>query len=339
MMNTGENVRSLIADVGVKLVCLLVLAGQSAFLDHILIHYGEGTGFRRGFEWIIIDAIVLLFWIAAFVVSRRQAGHPVYPLPKTKKDFFYEFPFAYACWLIYACVFVAKIIRIIHNIDLTGVHEGLFSPIVLKIAVSLSAILFLLLTHSHHEDVKKEEYRLQVQKLGTMAGLALLDSADLLDMIVSGDEQHILPYHVRSAVVAFGCICFVLPSIPLFALRVLASKQPRFPSQPRPKPKKKKKDRNRGEREEPPEEDSHWEGAFLLKSVLFLLLVDIPFFAIRFNLWLQQGMTASVFLTKNLFMVVRAALDLVNEMPQCMKPLEKRDRPLLELGMVVRINK
>ena len=338
-MNTGEGTRSCIVDIGVKVVCLAVLVGQSAFLDHILIHYGEGQGFRRGYEWLIVDTLVFVFWAAAFVVARRQAGHPVYPLPKSQRDFFYEFPFAYACWLVYACVFVAKIIRIIHNIDMTGVHEGVFSPIVLKIAVSISAILFLLLTYSHHEDVLKAEYRLQVQKLGTVAGLAMLDSADLLDMIVTGDEKHILPYQVRSAIVAFGCICFIIPTIPLFALRFLASKQPRYPSQPKPAKQKYKKNGRGGNRErEEPEEDSHWAGAFLLKSVLFLLFVDIPFFAIRFHLWLQQGMTASVFLTKNLLMVVRAVLDLVSEMPQCTKPLVRRDRPLLELGMVVRIN-
>ncbi|XP_022085379.1 cat eye syndrome critical region protein 6 homolog [Acanthaster planci] len=333
-MSTGETVRGLVADIGVKLICLAVLAGQSAFLDHVLIHYGQGTGFKRGYEWIIIDVIVFVFWLSAFMASRRQAGQPIYPLPKTKQDLFYEFPFAYSCWLVYACVFVAKVIRIIHNIDVTGIHEGIFSPIVLKIAVSLSSILFLLLAYSHHEGVEKQEYKLQVQKLGTMASLAMLDSADLLDMIVTGDQEHILPYHVRAAIVAFGCICFIIPTIPLFALRFLASKQPRYPSQPKPKNKKKgNKDRRDSE-----EQDSHWEGAFLLKSVLFLLLVDIPFFAIRFHLWLQKGMTASVFLTKNLLMLVRALLDLVSEVPQCTRNV-KRDRPLLELGMVVRINK
>ena len=219
---------------------------------------------------------------------------------------------------------------------MTGLHEGIFSPIVLKIAVSVSSILFLLLAYSHHEDVHKE-YRLQVQKLGTMTSLAMLDSADLLDMIVTGDKDHILPSHVRSAIVAFGCICFIIPIFPLFALRYLASKQPSYPSQPKPK-KKKGNGRNHRERSDSDEQSSHWEGAFLLKSVLFLLLVDIPFFAIRFNLWLQKGISASVFLTKNLLMVVRALLDLISEMPHCTKNV-KRDRPLLELGMVVRINK
>ena len=325
--------RALSVDVGAKALCLMALAGQCIFLDHFLIHYGHGPGFRKGYIWIFVDTIVFICWLVAFILSRRKFDERFPELPTTQRELIYEFPFAYASWLIYAGVLLAKLIRIFHNIDITGIETGIFSPIVLKITLSLSAVILLLLTYSHHEDEENKQYKLQIQKLGSLMSLAILDSADLLDMLISDDVGMSLPYHLRSAVLALGCICIVLPVIPLFAIRVISTKSRR-------KKDKKNMKKNRGdsvETENGINKTSSWEQVVLLQSGLYLMLVDIPFFAIRFHLWLMRGMSASVFLTKNLLMFVRAMMDLLNEAPSC--PRKNVDRPLLELGLTVRFNK
>lgn len=329
--------RTLSVDLGAKSLCLMALVGQCAFLDHFLIHYGTGPGFRKGYIWIFVDAFVFICWLTAFILSRRNFDERFPELPTTQRDLIHEFPFAYASWLIYAGVLLAKLIRIFHNIDITGIEQGIFSPIVLKITVSLSAVVLLLLSYSHHEDEENKQYKLQVQKLGSIMGLAILDSADLLDMLVSDEIGMMLPYHLRSAILALGCICIILPVIPLFAIRVISTKSRRKKSKKRDKNMKK----HRGDSTETNDgmnRNSSWEQVVLLQSVLYLLLVDLPFFAIRFHLWLMRGMTASVFLTKNLLMFLRAMLDLINEAPACC-PKKHQDRPLLELGLTVRFNK
>lgn len=326
--------RALSVDIGAKALCLMALAGQCIFLDHFLIHYGHGPGFRKGYIWIFVDTFVFICWLVAFILSRRNFDERFPELPTTQRELIHEFPFAYASWLIYAGVLLAKLIRIFHNIDITGIETGIFSPIVLKITVSLSAVILLLLSYSHHEDEQNKQYKLQIQKLGSLMGLAILDSADLLDMLISDEVGMALPYHLRSAVLALGCICIVLPVIPLFAIRVISTKSRR-------KKEKKQMKKLRSDSTEKDEnginKSTSWERVILMQSALYLMLVDIPFFAIRFHLWLMRDMSASVFLTKNVLMFVRAFMDFLNDAPPC--PRKTVDRPLLELGLTVRFNK
>ena len=331
--------RTLSVDIGAKSMCLMALVGQCAFMDHFLIHYGTGPGFRQGYIWIMVDAFVFICWLIAFILSRRNFDDRFPELPRTQRDMIHEFPFAYASWLIYAGVLIAKLIRIIHNIDIVGIEQGIFSPIVLKITVSISAVTLVLLSYSHHEDEENKQYKLQVQKLGSIMALAILDSADLLDMLVCSEIGMAIPYHLRSGILALGCICIVLPVIPLFAIRVISTKSRR-----KKQKKKEKKDKNlkkvRDNSTECPDGmngSTSWEQVVLLQSVLYLILVDLPFFAVRFHLWLMMGMNPSVFLTKNLLMFVRAMMDLMNELPACPGKKEQ-EKPLLELGFTVRFN-
>lgn len=313
----GEEVRSGCVDVFVKVLCLIVLVTQNALIDYYLIQFGGGTGFRRGYIWIICDSLVLIFWAVAFVMVRIRAKQPYPEIPKKERHIPQELPFAYCSWLIYAGVLIAKLVKIYNSKDHPQIFWWLSSSDMLTIAVSMSGLIFMLLAYSHHEDVDNAKYRLQIQKLGTVVGLAILDTTDLLDILHDVESNATLPFHLRAAILAFGCICIVLPVFPLFALRLIAAKRSAHK-------------RN----------SESWEQVFLLKNVLFMLLVDIPYFAIRCHLWLDYGMSASVFLTKNLIMFLRGAFDLLQEVKLCSSTRDKKkNRPLLELGLVVRFNK
>ncbi|XP_072177136.1 transmembrane protein 121B-like [Diadema setosum] len=308
----AEHVRSFCVDVFVKVLCLVVLIAQNVLIDFYLIRFGTGTGFKRGYIWVICDSLVIVFWSVAFVMVRIRANRPYPEIPKKERQLPKELPFAYCSWLVYAGVLIAKLIKIYNSTEHPQITWWLSTSDMLTIAVSMSGLIFMLLAYSHHEDVENAKYRLQIQKLGAVVGLAILDTTDLLDMLHADSE---LPFHLRAAILAFGCICIVLPVFPLFALRLIAAKRSAHR-------------RN----------TDSWEQVFLLKNVLFMILVDVPYFALRCHLWLDHGMSASVFLTKNLIMFLRGAFDLLDEVKICRRD-RKKSRPLLELGLVVRFNK
>lgn len=321
MSEIKENKRTIVVDVLVRVLCITVYCGQSTFLDNFILHFDQSVvSFRKGYVWIFVDGFVTLFWILSFIFARLRRERS--EIPNRQRDLVCEFPFAYVSWLVYAAVLVAKLTTI-YNQEAGETHL-LFNSNMLKITVSLTAAIYILLSYSHEKDIKHKEYRDQMRKLSNTVGIAILDTAEILDLLyIAEDDEEPLSHTLHSAVLAFSSICFILPVIPLFTLRIIAGKQMTV---------KRRKSQ--------PDKSNPWKRVYLVKFILYLLLVDIPFFAIRFHLWLQRGVQLSVFFTKNILMFLKAFLDVLNSCPTWTKELKRKtERPLLELGVVVTLNR
>lgn len=321
MSDIKENKRSIVVDVLIRCLCILVYSAQSMFLDQFILHFDKSdVNIRKGYVWIAVDGLVTVVWILAFIFARLIREHA--GLPKRQRDLICEFPYAYASWLMYSAVLVAKLTTI-YNQQTEETHQ-LFNSHMLKITVSLTAAIYILLSYSHEKDIKHDEYREQMRKVGNTVGIAILDTADLMDLLYySSDDDEPLSHTLHSAILAFSSICLILPVIPLLTLRLIAGKQLAV-----------KRRKSQLEKTDP------WKRVYLVKFVLYLVFIDIPFFAIRFHLWLQRGLRLSVFFTKNILMFLKAFLDILNSCPSWAREFKRKsDRPLLELGVVVTLNR
>ncbi|KAJ8039396.1 hypothetical protein HOLleu_17103 [Holothuria leucospilota] len=318
-----ENKRSFVVDVFLKVLCILVFSAQSAFLDQFIMHFDDSVEkFKKGYVWIMVDGLITVVWILAFIFARLTRENA--ELPHRQRDLIHEFPYAYVSWLMYAAVLVGKLTSI--YTQQTSESHIVFNPHMLKITVSLTAAIFILLSYCHEKDIKHTEYREQMRKIGNTVGIAILDTVDLLDlMYTSNTDDDPISHTLQTAVLAFASICLILPVVPLFTLRVIAGKQVTV---------KRRKSQSQIDKANP------WKRVYLVKFVLYVLLIDIPFFAIRFHLWLEKGLSLSVFFTKNILMFLKAFLDILTSCPTWTRDLKRKsDRPLLELGVVVTLNR
>ena len=283
-----------------KVLCIAVLIVQDVLLDYIIIKLDTSASDAGRYIWIALDAIVVIFWIVAMVFSFRFFNKRN-PNPKkipsegfSGKEIIKlalkELPFSYVSWLLYASVLVAKFNRMFVSFaeTLTSQNETLFSNTSLKIILSLSGVIFALLAYAHHDEAHNSKYKLLIEKLGTAASIDLLDCIMLLDILFVLDTGIEITYSLDHSVRAFSSICVLLPVFPLLALRVVSST-------------------------ETSKANTIFPLVMVLNSALYLILVNIPLFAIRIFLWIHHDVDVTTFLTKNLMAIFKGVLDIYKE--------------------------
>ena len=117
-----------------------------------------------------------------------------------------------------------------------------------------------------------------MKSLSSTIAFDLLDSVQFLDVLYVYDSHLILSYELHTSVVAFTCINFILPTILLLSLLI------RYEVWLRRLP--------------------------YLTQVVYILIVNVPMFAIRCIIWHYHQKEVSVFFVKNILEIGKAVYDM-----------------------------
>ncbi|KAJ8047077.1 hypothetical protein HOLleu_05974 [Holothuria leucospilota] len=273
---------AVVYDVLAHILCLLVIAGQAVVLNLFLFNLTDKSN-ASPYIWVVLDIIVLLWWILSFFVPLFVKAPP----QGIVRQVVNEVRYAYLCWIIYAVVLSFKINHMFFYVAENLVAKPtLYSSTSLKLTVSLAGVAFLLLAYSHHKEIKEKEYKHVIEKISFSACLDVLDCLSLLSFLFILDSEIVLPYKLDRSIRAFSCICFLLPVFPLLVLRIIQG----------------------------PSTKKWYSFSFIVQTALYFLLVNIPLFSIRLHLWISHDIDISTFFTKNVIMLFKGAIDIITEL-------------------------
>ncbi|XP_031568664.1 uncharacterized protein LOC116303288 [Actinia tenebrosa] len=283
-----------------KVLCILLLLLQGGVLDYYLVTESKTSSYL-GF--ITTDIVVLIVWLIVVFIAKVHCNiwmkfrHPNCPKftmrwkarrnvnqidGRYREDYPDELPYAFVAWLAYTSITLVPEVAVIfknYADDLEDVK--VYGQNILKIALCITPILFLLLVNSHHNAHPHSSRKWYVDKLTGGVTLDLIDSIDLMDILFLNDFKINLPAHLENAIIAFACINFFLPTLALLELSVN-----KFDGQVRP------------------------VSFQVLYSLSYILLVNVPFSIIRLILWFEYNQDVSVFIAKNIIMTFIYIMDI-----------------------------
>jgi len=118
-----------------------------------------------------------------------------------------------------------------------------------------------------------------MKSLSSTVAFDLLDSVQFLDVLYVYQSHVVLSYGLQTAVVAFTCINFILPTTLLLALLI---------------------------------RNEVWLRRLpYLTQVVYILIVNVPMFVIRVIIWHYDLKEVSVFIVKNILEIGKAIYDMI----------------------------
>ncbi|XP_072046892.1 uncharacterized protein [Amphiura filiformis] len=283
-----------VIEIGAKVLCILLLILQMALMDYIMISLDTKATPAGRYIWIALDIVIVSMWIVSLIWSYRYSAIMTSPrkIPKDNgrgdegrvkriiKAAIAEIRFGYVCWLLYALVLVAKILRMFSSPsgfgqDLKAHDSGsgisFLTPGGIRIVLSMAGIVFGLLIYTHHNEMQTPYYK------------RVFDCVMIISYLFV-EERHILnSVPMEKALKTFGCLCILLPLAPLIALRYISSRQ---------------------------DGKSLVPLVLVLNSASYLFLVNLPFLVIRLVLFAHHAAAPSTFFTKNMMVIVRDSADI-----------------------------
>ena len=262
-----------------KILCVVLLLLQSCILDYYLVE-------NKSLAWIgfvFIDIVVVALWVIALIVAykqnQRKTSHDHSSTQTTTSSPPDELRVAYVAWFVYAVGYTIEISLVFKYFDRQlsdSATSKVFGQNVLKCALTLTPMLFLLLVHAHHDAAPNSRRKFYIEGLTGGVTIDLMDSIEILEILFEEPEKVHLPGAFENCVIAFACINVFLPTLALLEL-----KQSKFSGQ---------------------------RTAFISSKILYhfsyVFLVNLPYFIIRVILWAKYDQDVSVFLAKNIILIV-----------------------------------
>ena len=263
-----------------KLLCLILLVLQGAILDIYLAEHHD----YKSLGFIATDIVVVVIWVGVMFAAKRKFLSKLKKMRrKTEKektdgrpkrsasDYADEIPYLFIAWLAYVSITLVPEVAVIFKrfADKLG-DAKVWGQNILKIALCITPMLFLLLVNSHHDARPNSERRVCIDKISAGVTLDLLDSIDILEVLFLDDIELSLPVHLENAIIAFACINFFLPTLALLQLSTMVKGQVNSTT------------------------------TKTLYSVSYICLVNVPLGVIRVLLWVNYNQDVSVFIGKNL---------------------------------------
>jgi len=274
-------------------VCLvLVYAAQSIILNSYMISYSEHSWSSS--LWYVGDLFLVCLFLATSIkaymyLSKKKLERKTDPVPqgdarkRLRRKILGVLPLSYITWICYAILLVSKICfiyksEIINMLD----PKDTFGPQLLKFSVSASTMVFILLVSSQHDAEKDSQRALAIKSLCTNTAFELLDSVSLLSLLVIRESHLIFTYDFENVVISFAVVNYFLPTIALYQFALT----------------------DFGQVEKPLD----LNGVYHL---CHMVLVNIPYLAIRIYLWSGFGSDISLFIMKNVIAILWHLKDVV----------------------------
>ncbi|XP_074644553.1 uncharacterized protein LOC141901299 [Tubulanus polymorphus] len=232
-------------------------------------------------------------------------------------------PLASLSWLAYATVMIAKIaIAYKYFANLAENSESeLFSPRTLKFTIAVSAPILQLMFFSHYnpsmlkDDKKYENKEGNVKIFALFAAVTfdILDSVEFMEVLFVQESNTTskFSFNLECSIFAFPLIGFILPVLPLL---ILSHTYQKFAINAR-------------------------LGLRFVHLLIFILLINIPFFVLRVYLWGKMHSDLSAFVMKNVILIVfglrevyMAIVELINKQRGAKNQSNESESELKELN-------
>ena len=262
-----------------KCLCVVLLVLQSCILDYYLVE-------NHSLAWIgfvVVDVVIIIIWIVALYIAFKQYRRQTHAANNEIRASPDELRVAFVAWLVYAVGYTIQISFIFktfaHKLE-NAETTTIFGQNMLKLSLTITPMLFLLLIHAHHDAAPNTRRKYYIEKISGGVTIDLMDSIEILEILFTDLN---LPPDFENTIIAFACINVFLPTLALHAL------------------KQKKL--------------WHGHGGLFPSKVLYnfcyICLVNVPFFVIRVLLWASYKQDVSVFLAKNIILIVMNLWDIV----------------------------
>lgn len=221
---------------------------------------------------------------------------------ESKRSNYGVLPFCYITWICYASYLVLKIAYIFNSDVVNTVNlQDVFGPQLLKVSVAFSTVVFVLVVAAHHDAEKDSQRALAIKAACTSTSFELLDSMSFLSLLIIRESHLIVSYHLQNVIITFACLNYFLPTITLFQLCLT----------------------DFGQKEKP----FNLDGIY---HFTHLVLVNIPYLAVRIYLWSGFGADISLFVMKNVISIVWSLKDVVIDLlelhRQCLSRQQQRNQ-------------
>ena len=241
--------------------------------------------------FVLVDVVIIILWIAALFIAFKQYRRQTHVNNEIRENPD-EMRVAFVAWLVYAVGYTIQISFIFktfaHKLE-NAETTTIFGQNLLKLSLTITPMLFLLLIHAHHDAAPNTRRKYYIEKISGGVTIDLMDSIEILEILFTDLN---LPIDFENAIVAFACINVFLPTLALHAL------------------KQKKL--------------WHGHGVLFPSKVLYnfcyICLVNVPFFVIRVLLWASYKQDVSVFLAKNIILIVMNLWDIVEHYSNHKRP-------------------
>eukprot|EP00112_Aurelia_sp_Birch-Aquarium-sp1_P008095 Seg1888.2 transcript_id=Seg1888.2/GoldUCD/mRNA.D3Y31 product="Transmembrane protein 121B" protein_id=Seg1888.2/GoldUCD/D3Y31 len=277
-------------ELSAKIACIIILMFQGAILDVYLVkEYSQ-----KWAAFVVADVLVIGVWIFSFVAAHRffKQKKDEVDAGKDPEDYPDQLPLAFVAWLAYAVLLTPRIVVLFGWQAVTRLDEkDLLGPNTLKAGAACTPLIFILLIFSHHDSKPHTIRKYYIQSLTGSIAFDLFDSLDLLEFLFLDKDDNKFPGSLKTAVLAFACLNFFLPTLALFELKINS-----FTGQVSSLSFK------------------------LLYSCAFVFLVNFPNLIMRSVLWHKYNTDVSVLLMKNVICIVIGLVEIMeyfgDEKPQ-----------------------
>ena len=202
-------------------------------------------------------------------------------IPNYSTSKFGVLPFIYLSWALYALLLLGKI-AVIFTSDIPNnlSTKEVAGPQLLRVAIALSGIVFLILVEGHNWAEEGSPRYIYATSVCTKTGIEVLDTVSLLSIVVTGlggEPAEELTTDFIVIIVVISGMNFLLPILILYKLSLGQHNSDKFPLP-----------------------------ITVLHTILHLCCIDIPFLCVRLFLWIKYHHNSSIFIMKNVFGIIYA---------------------------------
>ncbi|XP_069141726.1 transmembrane protein 121B-like [Argopecten irradians] len=280
-----------------RVLCFLLVMVQGGILDYYLINNKS----IYWYGWLAADVALGLVFIMTFLISYRHLSIIHRSRDSNSMVQAGSLPLCYFAWFVYSVFIGARVFIIYKDIAGTLNEENVFGPNTLKVTVSSTSFIFILLLLTHHDAIPGTNRKYKIEELSGTVIIDILDSIDVLNIFFYKSQIDKLPEELVLSILIVASLNFLVPVISLMVLNRLHFGH---------------KDRH--------------QGLIVLHKLMVVFLVNLPLFIIRMLLWHIHNSDISIFPMKNVVMIFLVFHDLYDRRRADVDDGEKKDSSCIE---------
>ena len=258
-----------------RILLFITIILQACAMNYLLIHRGHSSNYG----WIAADLLVLATSVITSLVHRWAKKKYIASSSSASNSLFVKVaihPLGFVTWLVYSCCIVAKVIVICES----GITHNMkdfqfYSLTTLKLSVGMASVVFLfecLIQHNPNESFERKSY---ADMMAYVISVDILDTVEQLDVVTEEHYRDIISVGQYNAILAIFCLNLILASIPLLILGRMRRR-----------------------------ESVYTERLKAIYAFIHVALVNCAFFIMRLTLYFTKQIPVSVFLVKNVIILI-----------------------------------
>ena len=185
-------------------------------------------------------------------------------------------------WGLYICALIPNITIIFFDVGADSIDKDrLLGPNALKMILSVTPLLLLLLLHSADDSDRNDEYRELVTKLSFQMAIDLFDVVEMIDIVLEEIEHDYgIPKNFGKLMIILACFSLVF-SLWQLAENKLSGGEAKIRFRPA-----------------------------IVRNIIQIIVVNLPFLIIRVVVFFKYGKDESIFIAKNGIGIILSLLEI-----------------------------